>query len=99
MIDLKKNIDFINELCEEHNVEKLYLFGSVLTDSFTDQSDVDIMVTFKPFDLSLYLINYLDLKDKLKLLFGREVDLLESQTLRNPVLIRNIEKSKKLVYG
>jgi predicted nucleotidyltransferase len=40
----------------------------------------------------------MDFKERLEKLFGREVDLVEEQTLRNPILIRSINKSKQLIY-
>ena len=98
-----KNIDFnienLNKLCIYYNVEKMYLFGSVLNSNFTKDSDVDLLVKFKEIELTKYFDNYINFKEKLVELFGREVDLLEEQTLRNPILIKSINRSKELVYG
>lgn len=82
-----------------YNVEKMYLFGSVLNSNFNKESDIDLLVKFKSIELSKYFDNYMDLKENLKKLFGREVDLVEEQTLRNPILIKSINKSKELIYG
>ena len=98
-----KNIDFnienLNKLCINYNVEKMYLFGSVLNSNFNKDSDVDLLVKFKEIELAEYFDNYINFKEKLVQLFGREVDLLEEQTLRNPILIKSINSSKELVYG
>ena len=98
-----KNIDFnienLNKLCINYNVEKMYLFGSVLNSNFNKDSDVDLLVKFKEIELTKYFDNYINFKEKLVELFGREVDLLEEQTLRNPILIKSINRSKELVYG
>ena len=98
-----KNIDFnienLNKLCINYNVEKMYLFGSVLNSNFNKDSDVDLLVKFKEIELVAYFDNYINFKEKLVELFGREVDLLEEQTLRNPILIKSINSSKELVYG
>ena len=98
-----KNIDFnienLNKLCINYNVEKMYLFGSVLNSNFNKDSDVDLLVKFKEIELAEYFDNYINFKEKLVELFGREVDLLEEQTLRNPILIKSINSSKELVYG
>ena len=98
-----KNIDFnienLNKLCIYYDVEKMYLFGSVLNSNFTKDSDVDLLVKFKEIELTKYFDNYINFKEKLVELFGREVDLLEEQTLRNPILIKSINRSKELVYG
>jgi uncharacterized protein with HEPN domain/predicted nucleotidyltransferase len=61
----------------------MYLFGSALTSNFNEKSDIDFLVKFKPIELSKYFENYIDFKENLQSLFGREVDLLEEQTLRN----------------
>ncbi len=89
----------LNNLCRKYHVDKMYLFGSALTSNFNDRSDIDILVKFKPIELNLYFENYLNLKENLKSLFGREVDLLEEQTLKNPILIHSINQSKELIYG
>lgn len=98
-----KNIDFnienLNKLCINYNVEKMYLFGSVLNSNFNKDSDIDLLVKFKEIELAEYFDNYINFKEKLVELFGREVDLLEEQTLRNPILIKSINSSKELVYG
>lgn len=94
-----QNMDELRRLCIMYNVEKMYLFGSVLTPSFNNRSDIDFLVKFKDIDLSTYFDNYMNFKSNLENLFGREVDLVEEQTLKNPILINSINKSKELVYG
>ena len=94
-----KNMEDLKMLCTMYNVEKMYLFGSALNSNFNKKSDIDLLVKFKSFDLSKYFDNYMDLKERLEKLFGREVDLVEEQSLRNPILINSINKSKELIYG
>jgi len=77
----------------------MYLFGSALNSNFNAKSDMDFLVRFKNIELSKYFENYMNFKENLKKLFGRDVDLLEEQTLRNPILIKSINRSKELVYG
>lgn len=96
---LAKQKTAIKALCEKFHVERLYLFGSAAKGTQTNESDVDFLVKFKPFDLYYYFDNYLDLKSNLQELFERKVDLVEEQSLRNPVLIKSINKNKKLIYG
>lgn len=94
-----RNIEDLKRLCKIYNVEKMYLFGSALNSNFNKESDVDLLVKFKVIELSKYFDNYMDFKEKLENLFGHEVDLVEEQTLRNPILINSINKSKELIYG
>ncbi len=93
------NTDLISELCEKHNVEKLYLFGSATNDKFTNESDIDFLVRFKSIHLAKYFENFLSFKEHLKATFKREIDLVEEQSLKNPILIQSINKSKQLIYG
>ena len=99
MILIDKNIDAIKSLCEQHNVEELYVFGSVLSRKFNEQSDLDFLVKFGQVELSDYFENYMNFKESLELLFDRDVDLIEVQTLKNPVLIESINRNKQLIYG
>lgn len=94
-----RNIEDLKKLCAMYNVEKIYLFGSVLNSNFNNESDIDLLVKFKSIELSKYFDNYIDFKENLEKLFGRKVDLVEEQTLRNPILINSINKFKELIYG
>ena len=97
MLLIKKNK--VKELCKKHKVEKLYLFGSATNESFNQKSDIDLLVSFKNIELAHYFMNYITLKEKFEELFGRDVDLVEEQTLKNPILINSINKNKELIYG
>ncbi len=94
-----KNKRELKALCDEHHVETLFLFGSATTKNFTKDSDIDLLVKFKPFNISSYFKNYTLFKTKLKNLLHRKIDLIEEQTLKNPILIKSINKNKKLIYG
>jgi len=89
----------IRNLCFRHNVEKLYLFGSILNNRFNEKSDVDFIVRFKEIDILKYADNYFDLKFSLEHLLKRQVDLLEEQTIKNPYFLESINESKQLIYG
>ena len=89
----------IATLCLKHHVEKLYSFGSLGSDRFTNKSDIDLLVTFKNFDLSDYFDNYINMKKGLEALLKRKVDIVESQTVKNPILRRSIDRRKVLIYG
>lgn len=96
---ISKKKDQLRTLCSAHHVDNLYLFGSVLTPDFSDKSDIDFLVRFKAVPLPDYFENYLNFKDSLSSLFNRDIDLLEEQTLKNPILIRSINRTKVAVYG
>lgn len=96
---LDKYTDEINALCIQHKVKSLYVFGSVLTDHFSDKSDIELVVdidTSDPFD---YADRYFDLKFALEDLLKRPIDLLEDKAIKNPFFLKNIERSKSLLYA
>ena len=96
---IDNNLNALNQLCKEHKVKELYIFGSILTQRFNKASDVDFLVQFENIDVLDYFDNYMDLKEKLEILFARQVDLLENQAIRNPVFRKVLDRDKKLVYG
>ena len=96
---IEKNIEKINELCSEYKVSELYVFGSVMTENFNKESDIDLLVDFDDMDLFNYADNYFDFKFALENILNRKVDLLEKKAIKNPYLKKSIDSSKKLIYG
>ena len=96
LIDINK--DKVIELCNKHKVKELYLFGSMLTEKFTEKSDIDFLIQFHQIELLDYFDNYMELKEELEQLFQRPVDLVENQAIRNPIFRRVIEREKQLIY-
>jgi len=88
----------IIELCNNHKVKELYLFGSALTDQFNDSSDIDLLVQFNQVELLEYFDNYMDLKEKLEKMFNRQVDLVENQAVKNPIFRKVLDREKRLLY-
>ena len=89
----------IQNLCKVHKVKSLYAFGSVLTDKFTSESDVDFIVDFQQLDVLDYGDNYYDLKFSLENILNRNVDLLEEKAIKNPYFRKTLNQNKKLIYG
>ena len=96
---IENNIHKIIDLCKKHKVHKLFVFGSILTNRFNDKSDVDLVVDFNKKEVEDYFDNYFDFKYSLEELLGREIDLLEEQTIKNPYLKKNVDATKTLIYG
>ena len=100
---IELNLEKIYELCRKYKVKTLSVFGSILTDRFNDESDVDLLVNFLPYDPDNlefdYVTNYIDLVESLESLFGRKVDLVVESSLRNQYFIANVNRTKQLIYG
>lgn len=99
MIELQKYSTDISKLCSLHKVKSLYAFGSVLSGRFGNDSDIDLIVDFKPVDIDLYADNYYDLKFSLQDILQRKIDLLEAKAIKNPFFLKTINKQRQLLYG
>ncbi|MCL1857452.1 MAG: nucleotidyltransferase domain-containing protein [Kiritimatiellaeota bacterium] len=89
----------LTQLCTQNRVRSLYAFGSVLTDRFEDDSDVDLVVDIDSANPLEYADCYFNLKFALQDLFERPVDLLESKAIRNDYLRHEIDTTKQLIYA
>lgn len=98
---IELNLQRIIELCRKHKVKSLAVFGSILTDRFNDDSDVDLLVDFEPQDPDTfdYVTNYFNLRDALEKLFNRAVDLIEYGNQLNPLFKASVDKKKQMIYG
>jgi predicted nucleotidyltransferase len=96
---LNENMDKIKALCMTHNVKNLYAFGSICTDKFNDQSDIDLLISFNKMDYGDYADTYFELADQFEILFKRPVDLVTEKSLKNPYFINSINQTKTLIYG
>ena len=87
-------------LCKAHQVTSFAMFGSAARDQMHTHSDFDFLVQFSE-DLNVlaYADNYFSLLDKLKELFGSKIDLVTLKSLKNPVLIEEINRSKVDLYA
>ncbi len=91
-------IEQIKSVCQKYKILKMYAFGSVVTEKFRKDSDIDLIVhleNMSPEQKGEYILS---LWDELENLFSRRVDLLTDQKISNPVLLKNIETNKKLIY-
>ncbi len=96
---LENHTKEILTLCKTHKVKSLYAFGSVVTDAFTSERDVDLIVDFENIAVLDYGDNYYDLKFSLENILKRKVDLLEEKALKNPYFRKTVNKNKVLIYG
>ncbi|MBL4585790.1 MAG: nucleotidyltransferase domain-containing protein [Flavobacteriales bacterium] len=96
---LSRHIEQINNLCASNTVRSLFAFGSVTTEKFNKESDIDLIVDIDDKDPISYSDKYFNLKFALEDLLHRKIDLLEEKAIRNPLFKQQIDRTKVLVYG
>ena len=98
--DLEEHRDDLQDVCLRFGVRRLEAFGSATGDDFDPQrSDLDFLVEFHPCEPRAHYENYFGLLEALGRLFERQVDLVEPQTIRSPVVRRRADESRILLYA
>ncbi|KPL17494.1 MAG: hypothetical protein AMS26_00860 [Bacteroides sp. SM23_62] len=96
---IENNLVQLHEICRSYDVKRLYVFGSLGSDTFdVNKSDVDLIVELDEMDPVEKGEKLMILWNKFEDLFGRNVDLLSKTNVRNPYLQRGIDATKKLIY-
>jgi uncharacterized protein len=91
----------LEAICARYHVARLEIFGSAATDEFDPAtSDLDFLVEFHPGqDLGPWLAHYFDFRSELERLFGRPVDLVMPAAMKNPYFIREVNRTRSVVYA
>ena len=94
------HIEQIRALCCEYGVTRLELFGSAAHNDLHEHSDIDLLVEFAPgTDLGPWMTRFFEFRDRLEAAWGRDVDLIMASGVRNPYLLRAINKDRTLLYA
>ena len=100
---IELNLESIIALCKKYKVAKLWVFGSILTSRFNDQSDVDFSVDFDSEAINKERLDWADIffnfLHELESLIGRKVDLVCDDSVNNPYFRKELDSTKRLIYG
>ena len=100
---IEMNIDKIIALCKKYKVAKLWVFGSILTPRFNDESDVDFSVDFDSDSIKREGLDwadvFFDFMHELEDLFGRRIDLVCDDAVKNRIFRKELDSTKQLIYG
>jgi len=90
--------DALAAFCRKWRIRELSIFGSALRDDFGPESDLDFLVSFEagaPVDIDALL----DMQEELEARYGRPVDVVEKEALRNPWRKHEILKTREVIYA
>jgi len=91
----------ITAFCQRWGIAELAVFGSALRDDFRPDSDVDMLVSFRP-EATPTLFDMVRMQKELGAILRREVDLISRRGIeesRNPFRRREILNSAEVIYG
>ncbi|MBI5442577.1 MAG: nucleotidyltransferase domain-containing protein [Deltaproteobacteria bacterium] len=96
---IQEKLPALIALCSRRGVRRLSIFGSAVGDAFDSQrSDIDLLVEFQPMAPIEHADAYLGLLEEAEALFGRPIDLVEPQALRNPYIRERVEATREVIY-
>src|SRR5439155_760596 len=102
-IGIEINGAAIEAFCRRWRIRELALFGSVLTDEFRPDSDVDVLVTFdepQP-DWGPWMSRWVEMEEELQSIIGRKVDVVEKKAVErseNYIRRRHILDHQRSIY-
>jgi predicted nucleotidyltransferase len=92
------NYDDVINICKKYSIVELSIFGSSIRDDFSHNSDVDILVSFnKIADITLFDI--MDIENEFSKLLKRDVDIVEKESLKNPIRKNQILSTREIIYA
>ena len=97
VIQIDIPFDVIREICLRYQVGELALFGSVLRKDFRNDSDVDVLVEFKP-DAQVGFLALSRMQRELAAIFQRPVDLVSKAGLK-PKIRQEVLSNMMVLYA
>ena len=88
------------EVCRRFRVRRLELFGSAAAGNFrAEDSDLDFLVEFLPLGPGEHAEAYFGLLEALEDLFGRPVDLVMADAIRNRYFMESVDRTRRVLYA
>lgn len=97
MFEIEKFRESVQLICRELRLQRLELVGSAARSDFSEQSDIDVLVSFSGDDR--LFDRYFELKERLEKVFERPVDVIEERAVKNPFFKKTIERDRVTLYG
>jgi hypothetical protein len=94
------SLDIIIEFCQRFKIKELAVFGSILRDDFTVDSDIDFLVTLSS-DVELNLTLFESMETELKNLVNRDIDIILKDNLErssNWIRKKEILTTAEMIY-
>lgn len=94
--DIISILDLIQGICAKYSVNKMYIFGSALTDRYQKgESDLDVLIDIDDFNLR----NIVRFKSELTQLTGSRIDLFKVEWIKTEEMLNYLKNNKVLIYN
>ena len=89
--------DYLKDFCQRYEVSELAIFGSILRNDFREDSDIDVLVEFKP-DAQISFLALSRMQRELVAIFRRPVDLVPKAGLK-PKIRQEVLSTMRVLYA
>ena len=95
---IEENRHRIISILKIHQVKKFEVFGSVTNDTFHNESDIDILVSFLPIPLEEFANNFFSLEENLYKILNHQIDMLIFEDIDNSFFLKAIQNQRVTIY-
>ena len=96
---IKNKYNDLVSICKDLKIKRMYIFGSVSTETFNEDNDIDFLISFQDsISIKDYTDNFFTLHYKLKELFHRKIDVITERSLSNKYFVDSVNQTKELIY-
>lgn len=98
---IELHLDKIFALCRKYKVDKLWVFGSVLTPRFNDKSDIDFLVEFEEDKIELldFADHFFAFIHAIEDVVGRKVDMVINNSITNRFFREEVDETRRLLWS
>lgn len=97
--DIEQRRSRLCQLCQDHGIKRLAVFGSAARGTLNATSDIDLLVEFEDVESPGYAERYLNFAEAAESALQRPVDVLTTKSLRNPFLKKRIEQEAVEIHA
>jgi len=92
------DLEELQKVARDYQVSEISVFGSSIRENMSQDSDVELLITFAA-EADVSLFDVMEFEDRPREIFGRPVDIVEPDSLTNPVRRRSILASTERLYA
>lgn len=96
--EIEARLEELKQVLVSHKVKEAYIFGSAVKETFSKDSDLDLLIEFDPGTEPLDVANlWWDLNDRLEEVIGRKVDLVTISSIKNKYFMMELNNTREAI--
>jgi hypothetical protein len=95
---VRPHLDDIRSILKKHAVKEAYVYGSAVTENFSDQSDLDLLVEFQDgIETTSFADLWWDLCERIEETVHHPVDVVTLSSITNPYFLQEVEATREAI--